>query len=224
MKFAMLLMIGGCVAGIPGSGESNKGSEVIGRISGDGGGTSEVVLTSTKGWICKGNYSHKDLRDNNEIANFPLICDDGRSGDAVIYLDEKNAKFNVRFELSNSEKGSVNFPLGGASFGSGDLPSKQSWRFEGNGYLVSVSPEIICSYSATVTNKSSVPIRAAFAFASFSSSGVQHLYGEFSTGWLLPGAVQSYRLPMTDNGPGGIFNTCNPPDRDLRMVGERIIK
>ena len=106
------VVLAGCGTPSPvpqgGEGQTNRGDTLIAEAKLGFDGNNEVIISSAKGWSCKGAYSVL-AAGNSTSRQFPLSCSNGATGNALMSVNSVQQRATVAFTLSNGEAGRVAF-------------------------------------------------------------------------------------------------------------------
>lgn len=91
-----------------GEGATNRGDTLIAEAKLGFDGNNQVIINSTRGWACTGNYS-RQAAGNSTTRQFPLSCTNGATGNAIMSVNQVQQRATVAFTLNNGESGRVAF-------------------------------------------------------------------------------------------------------------------
>jgi len=112
VMFSILSLGMAACAPVPmgGEGTTNKGDTLIAEAKLGYDGNNQVIINSTRGWTCTGNYSTQGA-GNSTTRNFPLSCNNGATGNAIMSVNSVQKRATVAFTLNNGEAGRVAFGI-----------------------------------------------------------------------------------------------------------------
>jgi hypothetical protein len=91
-----------------GEGATDRGDTLIAEAKLGFDGNNQIIISSTRGWTCTGNYSKLDA-GNSTTRRFPLSCTNGATGNAIMSVNQVQQRATVAFTLNNGEAGRVAF-------------------------------------------------------------------------------------------------------------------
>lgn len=113
MKFAVAvatvaISLSGCVQTLGGAGQTKGGDPVAGSYLYDYSTQMfDFSVQSPRGWVCTSRF--KRSGQNLQIRTVPLTCNDGRTGNLILTLNQIQQQAVGSFTLSNGESGQVTF-------------------------------------------------------------------------------------------------------------------
>jgi len=101
------LAVSGCTP-VPmgGEGATKSGAPLIAEAKLGFDQTNEIIISSAEGWSCSGRYTKNA---NTTTRKFPLTCNNGAKGNAIMSVNSVQQRATVAFQLSNGESGRVAF-------------------------------------------------------------------------------------------------------------------
>lgn len=115
LLIALTVVVAGC-APIPfgGSGTTDQGGPLAAEVVADPTGkANRIFIRSPANWECSAKFASSKPPVRRLNRNIPLLCNDGRSGTAVLSLNQQQQQMTVSFRLSDGEAGQVIFGLSG---------------------------------------------------------------------------------------------------------------
>jgi len=91
-----------------GEGSTNRGDTLIAEAKLGVDGNNQIIINSTRGWTCTGNYS-RQAAGNSTTRNFPLSCTNGATGNAIMSVNSVQQRATVAVTLNNGDSGRVAF-------------------------------------------------------------------------------------------------------------------